>query len=713
MIFLDLLVALAIVCLRVRFGRPDSELVFGIAVFLGVVGATELTLAMIVSDGLPAWLRVLSSVTAFVLAIFSASKNWKQQSLRWTLAVAGVLIGVLVLTIGRSTLAPGGVMTTRLPFLDTLRTGAEFAIEGLPFQHDQLVVLDAAAWIGLAAIALYFWRLVEKRSAQQLPGPVVVELNSIKAAITAENSSDPARKNSAPSRRPSSTAIQGAPSEDKKDGIDAQLAVFRTALLQNVREPGPLPGTPAFVPLTDLAELPYVATWIAPIITAVKSILAVPAGYKVLGEVVPPDQSGELWSVLARVIDIASGEQVDVSTHSAETDVQACRAAGYWAATVVLERSSRIASWARWEKGTAGALATFDNTEQREPSADEQCRLEKLKSAVAQAPSSGVLLQLLAAEHELVGCPVEALSLYARAVAAHPRYPVACYRLTVLVGSLARNSSSWCKGGDDDSDAWVDSRTRIVKQLIRAGKAMGIKTEIMEGIGSQLQPGAWPEFIRRSPEARKFALIKSQHAFGRLTEELFILLDRNTTVKRVLVRSFRRSERDSWWLSGSAKFEKNGPLRARRSLVLSARLMSPDALRWSGVPEDSPGVAKVAKLAKSHDSKWELSYNLACYYSWLATPAQDHPGASLPERVGESLTWLETALEKPGSGQITCSWLKADPDLDTIRDERRFTWILEQISERQPKQPPEPVRIGASPSVPARPHTPCPATSVA
>jgi hypothetical protein len=141
--------------------------------------------------------------------------------------------------------------------------------------------------------------------------------------------------------------------------------------------------------------------------------------------------------------------------------------------------------------------------------------------------------------------------------------------------------------------------------------------------------------------------------------------------------------------------------------------MSPAALRWLGVPEDSPDVAKVAKLAKSHDSKWELSYNLACYYSWLATPAQDHPDASLQERVGESLTWLETALEKPGSGEITCNWLKADPDLDTIRDERRFTWILEQISERQPEQSPEPVGIGASPSMPARTHAPCPATSVA
>src|SRR6476661_9564152 len=195
MIFLDLLVALAIVCLRVRFGRPDSELVFGIAVFLGVVGATELTLALIVSDGLPAWLRVLSSVGAFVLAIFCASRNWKRSSLRWTLAVAGVLIGVLIVTIGRSKPASDGLTTTRSPLLDTLRAGVEITIEGLPIQHEQLVVLDAAAWIGLATIALYFWRLVEKRSAQQLPGPVVVELNSVKSTKTAEDSIKSAREN--------------------------------------------------------------------------------------------------------------------------------------------------------------------------------------------------------------------------------------------------------------------------------------------------------------------------------------------------------------------------------------------------------------------------------------------------------------------------------------------------------------------------------------
>jgi len=271
--------------------------------------------------------------------------------------------------------------------------------------------------------------------------------------------------------------------------------------------------------------------------------------------------------------------------------------------------------------------------------------------------------------------------------------------MAISVGTFARDGSLWCKA-DNDQRAWVESRTRIVKQLVRAGKAMGIKKGTMEEIGVELREG--------------YALgeVRSEQAFTKLANELFKLLDRSTTVSGLLYNSFRRSERDSWWLPGFAKFRKDGPLRARRALVLSAQLMLPPAGSCPYPPEKSRKVERVLKLAKRYDSKWEISYNLACYYSWLASSPE--LSLSLQERnVDEALTWLETALEKPGSGQITCNWLNADPDLKMMRGTPRFTWILEQISERQPEQSPEPVGIGASPSMPARTHAPCPATSVA
>ena len=199
---------------------------------------------------------------------------------------------------------------------------------------------------------------------------------------------------------------------------EAQRAVFRAALLQNVIEPGAVPGAPALVLLTDLMELPIAATWLTPIASVIKNVFATPTGYKVLGEVVPPNTHDGDWVVLARVLDVATGEQVDVSTHRYASDVHACRTAGYW---------QRRSSWGvvvALPVGLAGtralpdALATYNNVESSTPG-----DLADLKRAVNQAPSSGVLLMLLASRYDLQGNHLAALSLYARAVAAHPRHP--------------------------------------------------------------------------------------------------------------------------------------------------------------------------------------------------------------------------------------------------------------------------------------------------
>ncbi len=296
MLLLDLAVGAAVVLGLSRFGsRPDAEQLSGVAVIAAVVGAVEFTVAMIAVDTLPPCVRVISSLAAFVLAIFCASKNWRQPSLRTTLVVAIILIGFLVLSIGRSTLSTQSSGTTNhnaTMFMDALTTGADEVIQDLPFQDGSRVALDIAGWLILAAFAFVFWRVVERRSAQQLPGPVTMELTVAKSPRMPRTNGTTASTNGAAN----GTALQsasgtGTASLDGGVGTDpdAQLAVFRAALLQNVVEPGAVPGAPALLPLTDLAaELPIAATWLTPIASVIKNLFAVPTGYKVLGEVVSP-----------------------------------------------------------------------------------------------------------------------------------------------------------------------------------------------------------------------------------------------------------------------------------------------------------------------------------------------------------------------------------------------------------------------------------------
>ena len=64
---------------------------------------------------------------------------------------------------------------------DAAEAGAEEVVASLPGQGKPSITFEAVTWLVLVGVALLGWRIVERRSAQQLTGPVEAELVVAKA----------------------------------------------------------------------------------------------------------------------------------------------------------------------------------------------------------------------------------------------------------------------------------------------------------------------------------------------------------------------------------------------------------------------------------------------------------------------------------------------------------------------------------------------------
>ncbi|HEY5878846.1 MAG TPA: hypothetical protein VIU11_08040, partial [Nakamurella sp.] len=472
---------------------------------------------------------------------------------------------------------------------------------------DPPVALETAGWALIAIIALLFWRMIQLRSYDQLPGPVTITPNTTKS-----------------------------PHDGDPSTIDIQKATLRASVLRNLSEPGAIPGSSAIEPVTDLLEIPGISdTWYSVIIAALKSIVRTPRGSEITFDVVPSEEPGGPWTVLVRVSGAGASSEIDVGTQTGPNGIEACRAAGFWAAAVVLARSTRIASWARWDKDTSQALARFDDPA-RQATADLEC-------AVAQAPSSGVLLQKLAFNYAIDGRAMDAISASARAVAAHPRYSIARYRLAVGLNMLTEHTESW-------NDSSLADRRRIAEQIRRAAKAMGVSDSTLSRLDSLI---GGP---RTGDPADDPATV-----FGKVADAMFVRIKQTMTWPVIITRALRRSERDVWWPPGIKKFGRDSLLHYARWTAKSLRLIN---------NPNGREMRRVEKRAAKSWSWYQLSYNLACMSSRKGDP-------------DTALTWLETSLERPGSWQMSDRWIDADSDLEPIRQTVRYRWLHRQLHPEQ------------------------------
>jgi hypothetical protein len=529
--------------------------------------------------------------------------------------------------------------------VDVLREGGETISADLPGQGRFNFALDAFGWVLLALAALAVWKIVERRSSQQMPGPVTLTFNGTEPGEPKDEKGEKGEKgdekaDKAGAKKPddggspkSSAAATPAAQEaesakssedtEKEAKPDSQETAFRTAVLQNLSEPATIPGSvETGAPITDLLELAGgIGKPALKILTSLRTLVAKPGGYAVLGDAVAPEGKGKPWKVLVRVVDRATSTQVSVETVTGKTALQACKAAGFSAAAEILSRSSRIPSWARWSPVNASTLSAYQ----------EEGDLKDLEDALRSDPTSGILLNKVGSRYELDGRQLDALVLYARAVTAHPRYLTGGYRFAVSLNLISCNLDQWKK-------APVSTRKRVIRQLERACERLKL---------------ADPEL---PSETGSDDLLKDR--FRTLSGKVFARLLDDASTARLPWLTLRRSERQARWpqLMSIHRFSYGAAAR-EKWLVRSARVIT---------SVNDRDLQRVEARAKNPKSWWQVSYNLACYHS-----RQNQPEVAV--------TWLEMALERAGSGLMGGSWLMEDPDLKSLEGLPRFKWVVSQV----------------------------------
>jgi hypothetical protein len=163
--------------------------------------------------------------------------------------------------------------------------------------------------------------------------------------------------------------------------------------------------------------------------------------------------------------------------------------------------------------------------------------------------------------------------------------------------------------------------------------------------------------------------------FDNLAAAAFRHLESSAGVTSTVVSSLRRSERDVFWPPGRPKFGRRTARSRTEWLVKSATLTAPPT---TGHPEPAH-LDEVRTEARRTDSFWQLSYNLACYYATREAIAPSGDASKVRDDLEEAAKWLETALERPGSGQMARGWLATDPDLSPLHGTPRFEWLKSQV----------------------------------
>ena len=454
-------------------------------------------------------------------------------------------------------------------------------------------------WVVLGAVLLGLLGYWLKINARQLAGPVDVQ---------AGNGSD----------------------RDKELNT-----VLRVAVLQNVPEPGAAPGSPSANPVTTLLDIAGgPLTPVGKLVQTVLTVLGRRYGYQVSIDVAadasgagsaasgPDAPAPDRTTVLIRVKSVSGGTTLASRVFTTASDEETVRTAGLWAAGFILDRSSRIPSWAAWNAETAHALVTADN--------QDSPAIPALEAALRDAPNSGILLVLLGHRYELAGRRSDAINCYARAVAAHPRYLVARYRLAAAVAVL-RRKPEW----DNERPG---QRLDDLRALGPAITAMNVNVDCS---------------LSELTEADSLKRWYEHTDFGDLAITLLKRLHCDMRYHYRLVNAMRRSERDSTWAGLAWNFST---LASRfRKVVKSARMALEDG-----------DLENLRKMAAKPDSWWQISYNAAC-------------GHATHDRNMQALALLEQTLVRPEVHQLSAEWVREDPDLESVATRARYRRFLAQL----------------------------------
>lgn len=504
------------------------------------------------------------------------------------------------------------------------RGGSEL-FQGLPLLGDARLpaAVPAGVWLLVAALGAGVYRKFERWSGSLGIGPV--EINP----------------------------IEGDTGKDL-------TAAFRTHVLSNVPEPGAVPGGVDDKSVTDLLEsaASTLGPWFKPVVGALRGTVAPAVGYKLHATYhAPPADStpvetigtgaraapvatagvGGRHEMFVSILDAGTGSTRAVTLQTGDTAELAIRAAGYWAAGWIIDRSDVVPAWAKWTEETAGALAVY-----RDPLTPRT--LDECKAARRQAPDSGLVLTMLGNAFDLEGAHREALACYLRACLLYPRFLAARYRLAVSLGLVASDlDGQWWKATETEREAIIDHLSRFAEEI-------GVAQRIVKALRRLGVPG---------PDDAEATMVLCSLAVAQLGGMLDLLTRRSRWWQ-----ACDRQERAFWFpLRWGAECERLTWVARSAALGLGAR---------GGLGASPDELEAVCARAQKRETWWQVLYNLSCYY---AIKGADAPGFDRDE----ALKWLERAASRPGTEQLTVEWVRRDPDLTSLRSSARFDRVVASL----------------------------------
>lgn len=531
-----------------------------------------------------------------------------------------------------------------ITFVDALQRGPEVLSGAVNGKREQPLVPGPLGWAFFGLVALGLWSWLLRTNAKQLAGPVHIERVLGVAA-------DPDGGGAAPA---AGADEEGEAKDEPKTDADSTL---RIAVLQNLREPGTVPGADALEPVTNLVAIPGVDPgWIAKLVKALGDLIGKPYGYGVTVEVIedPEREKNMRFRALARVKDRRNGSTLGTRVIEEPTLNGAVRAAGLWASGFILDRSTRIPSWVAWNADTAKALSTAN---------ENKPDLAALEAAATSAPNSGLLLYLLGGEYETHGRGLDALMAISRAVASHPRYAIARYRLAASLSMMgAHRPNIFAYTRDDERESTLGMLELAVDRIRLRGGRHQDALDAIRKLRKLKDPRPRPQVGTAEPKDRP---PESHAAWARyyllkLSTALCNDMEARTLYLPVAASALRRSERDQTFHLLSPFASGRRRRLARHDLAQSLRLIHEDETNY----ERLVFLANAEKAATS----WQVTYNAAC-------------AKTIDLDYDQAISMLEACLVKENVHQLDGSWLNEDPDLARLREDPRFARLARRFGD--------------------------------
>jgi tetratricopeptide (TPR) repeat protein len=463
---------------------------------------------------------------------------------------------------------------------------------------------------------------------------------------------------------PVNITFEGKDRETTEEG-----AHFREAVLRNIPEPGAVPGANALAPVSTLlgeVDAPQ-GKLVKALIELVQSVFATTSGYTInvswrsedaassgnastdstpengtapaLSTAAPTPKGGidpKASDPSAATTTAPSQSAVFVRILDARTGRQLAISTLHaeTAAKAAVKAGYWCAGWIISRSRDIPAWARWD-----ESTADAlalldwegaaTARIDQLEQAVATAPTAGVLLVSLGYRYDLEDQFGRAMELYARTLRWHPRYFIGRYRA----------SSSLAMIGSDYGRLWTPVNELTKKNIER-----------YLGLGGNPTADA---LLAKALELTK----EDEKLLGWWT---------------VLWAALRRSER-TYWLAFLTRDHREGT----KLLAKSGQLLVLARRNATTTDEETTLRTSLGAAGNKTDTTHQVLYNLACYHT-------------LRGELDDAIAWLSQALDHPFSDQLTREWLRADPDLERLRNERRddFETIIKRaLSEAQAPPP--------------------------